>query len=46
LGVAGPDGGRPLHHSLFDVDERAIAVGVDAMDALVRSLLAEPLTTP
>jgi amidohydrolase len=46
LGVAGPDGCHPLHHSLFDVDERSIAVGVDAMDALVRSLLAEPLTTP
>jgi hypothetical protein len=49
LGVAGPDGCHPLHHSLFDVDERAIATGVDGLDVLVRSLLTEPLrpsTTP
>jgi amidohydrolase len=43
LGVAGPDGCHPLHHSLFDVDERAIATGVDGLDVLVRSLLTEPL---
>jgi amidohydrolase len=43
LGVAGPEGCHPLHHSLFDVDERALAAGVDTMDVLVRSLLAVPL---
>jgi metal-dependent amidase/aminoacylase/carboxypeptidase family protein len=43
LGVAGPDGCHPLHHSLFDVDERALTVGVDTLDVLVRSLLSEPL---
>jgi amidohydrolase len=43
LGVAGPDGCHPLHHSLFDVDERAIAAGVDTVDVLVRSLLTQPL---
>ncbi|MEV1286304.1 M20 family metallopeptidase [Micromonospora sp. NPDC049679] len=46
LGVAGPDGCHPLHHSLFDVDERAIAAGVDTMDVLVRSLLTQRLGTP
>jgi amidohydrolase len=46
LGVAGPDGCHPLHHSLFDVDERAIAAGVDTMDVLVRSLLTQPPGTP
>lgn len=43
LGVRGPDRVRPLHHPLFDVDERAIGVGVDAMEALVRNLLTTPL---
>jgi amidohydrolase len=44
LGVCGPGGCRPLHHSLFDVDERAIGTGVEALDTLVRSLLRDPLT--
>jgi amidohydrolase len=43
LGVAGPDGCHPLHHSLFDVDERALGTGVETLDVLVRSLLTEPL---
>lgn len=43
LGVRGPSHDQPLHHSLFDVDERAIETGVDALDALVRAVLAAPL---
>jgi len=42
LGVRGPAHDRPLHHSLFDVDERAIATGVDALDWLVRDIVATP----
>lgn len=40
LGVAGDRGGAPLHSGGFDVDERCISVGVDAMELLVRSVLA------
>lgn len=46
LGVASPDGtigARPLHDSRFDVDERAIAVGVTALAALTADLLEHPL---
>jgi amidohydrolase len=46
LGVASPDGtvgARPLHDSRFDVDERAIAVGVAALAALTTDLLENPL---
>jgi amidohydrolase len=46
LGVAAADGtvgARPLHDSRFDVDERAIAVGVGALAALTTDLLEHPL---
>ncbi len=41
LGVAasGGDAAEPLHSSLFDVDESAIGIGIDALDALVRQRL-------
>lgn len=40
LGIAGDRGGAPLHSGDFDVDERCIRVGVDAMELLVRSVLS------
>ena len=46
LGVASPDdsvGGRPLHDSRFDVDERSIALGVTALVALTTNLLHHAL---
>lgn len=46
LGVRAADGlvgSHPLHDGRFDVDERAIAVAVDALSTLVLDLLRTPL---
>ena len=43
LGVAGEAACPPLHNPLFDIDESAIATGVDVMSELVLNLLAEPV---
>lgn len=46
LGVCGTGKGeacRPLHDGGFDVDERAIGVGVAALTALTESLIQQPL---
>jgi amidohydrolase len=45
LGVADPAAAEvpPLHDGRFDVDERAIGVGVQTLTALVHSLLQRPL---
>lgn len=40
LGVSGDNGGAPLHSAGFDVDERCIPAGVDAMERLTRAVLA------
>jgi amidohydrolase len=42
LGVCGADRCAPLHDGAFDVDERAIGVGVGVIGALVVRLLADP----
>ena len=33
LGVAGPDGCAPLHHGRFQLDERALGVGIQVLTA-------------
>ncbi len=45
LGVSPPGDGEcpPLHDGRFDVDERAIDVGVAALWALVRDLVVHPV---
>lgn len=40
LGVSGGPGGAPLHSGGFDVDERCLTVGVDALERLTRAVLA------
>jgi amidohydrolase len=48
LGVCANDRGvgcHPLHDGRFDVDERAIGVGVEALTGLVQDLLSSPLET-
>jgi amidohydrolase len=45
LGVCGGDRCPPLHDGAFDVDERAIGVGVSVIHALVLRLLGEPEAT-
>jgi amidohydrolase len=42
LGVCGGERCAALHDGAFDVDERAIGVGVGVIHALVLRLLAEP----
>lgn len=39
LGVTGERGGAPLHSGAFDVDERCLATGVDALERLTRAVL-------
>jgi len=46
LGVSGDRGGASLHSAGFDVDERSILAGVDALDRLTRSVLAGALDGP
>ena len=46
LGVGGQGGGASLHSAGFDVDERCIIAGVDAMERLTRAVLAGALDTP
>jgi amidohydrolase len=43
LGTCGAPECPPLHNGAFDVDERAIGVGVAMMSGIARRLLAEPL---
>jgi amidohydrolase len=43
LGTCGEDGCAPLHSGAFDVDERAIGVGVAVMSEIALRLLERPL---
>ncbi|MFI9639201.1 M20 family metallopeptidase [Micromonospora sp. NPDC051925] len=46
LGVTGERGGAPLHSGAFDVDERCLGVGVDALERLTRAVLDGRLAGP
>ncbi|WP_431884369.1 M20 metallopeptidase family protein [Micromonospora gifhornensis] len=46
LGVTGERGGAPLHSGSFDVDERCLEYGVNALERLTRAVLDGRLTAP
>jgi amidohydrolase len=41
LGVAGPDGCAPLHNGAFELDETALAVGIEVLAATLLAWMAE-----
>ena len=41
LGVAGPDGCAPLHHGRFQLDERALGVGIQVLTATLLEWMEE-----